>query len=362
MKYNLPNLLSLSRIIISPIFFFLIISDNSTHQIIACSLFILGAITDYADGYFARLFKEVSDWGKFFDPLADKILTSAAFLALAYMGILPFWMALAIILRDVSTTFLRIFADNERQSVNTSRTAKWKTFLQMLYIFIIVCAIIIQNLNFNAEYTFICADFLHSNLNYSLMLGITVFTIYTGVEYFAVNWELTKKLWSFEPVESLKNIDYNFTTLYKIGKFPYAPGTVASLVSALIAFLPFHNIRLSMFTVALISFFLAIPSVARMEKKYGDDPGFIVIDEAVAMWLIYSYPFLPLNWLWIALAFVLFRFFDIVKPFPVNLFNNRKGALYVMLDDVVCAALTIICGHIIYYAMNLAALTYLISK
>lgn len=176
MKYNLPNMVSLSRIVISPFFLMLLISGDKFKIKISVILFIVGAITDYLDGWLARKYHQVSSWGKFFDPLADKVLTTSAFVAFVIMGIIPGWMVSVIILRDLATTWLRKIGEKRGKPVDTSRSAKTKTFLQMGFI-----AYILSLLAFDLT------NVLYSDFTYWFMFVLTGYTVWTLVEYLTNN-------------------------------------------------------------------------------------------------------------------------------------------------------------------------------
>lgn len=103
----LPNQLTVLRIILTPVFVYLFLMDDPVLKQISLGVFILAAITDWYDGWLARKFNYITAWGKFLDPLADKILTSSAFFAFVFLGVLPLWMVIVIAARDFFVTFLR---------------------------------------------------------------------------------------------------------------------------------------------------------------------------------------------------------------------------------------------------------------
>lgn len=191
----LPNQLTILRIILTPVFFYLFLSETPLLKQISIIVFILAALTDWYDGWLARKFNYITNWGKFWDPLADKILTSAAFLGFVLLGVLPFWMVIIILVRDFVITALRAYADYKGHSFPTSKYAKWKTFLQMTflyYLLVIYTAIntiqiykgneVLFNLLISGEYI------------YFSMLLITVITLHSGITYFYKNWHLIMRL------------------------------------------------------------------------------------------------------------------------------------------------------------------------
>lgn len=137
------NIVTTIRIILIPVFVFLLLapwtswlSDPVIAQIakpwIAAAVFALLALTDGLDGYLARSRNEVTNLGKFLDPLADKILVTAALLALIELGKLPAWIALIIIGRDFLVSGLRMVASAEHQVISASNLGKSKTTLQII--------------------------------------------------------------------------------------------------------------------------------------------------------------------------------------------------------------------------------------
>lgn len=191
----LPNQLTVLRIILTPVFLVLFLSDDPLMVQISLGVFILAAITDWYDGWLARKFNYITEWGKFLDPLADKILTSTAFVALVILGILELWMVILIILRDIIVTLLRLFADHRKISFSTSRSAQWKTFLQMFFLYYLLLVYTARTVDWIKN---INQDLLNNLMNpyliYYTMLIITLFTLFTGFTYIFSNRTLIKQL------------------------------------------------------------------------------------------------------------------------------------------------------------------------
>jgi len=122
--------------------------------------------------------------GVYLDPLADKVLTSFAFLLFFIEGIMPFWMMLVIVIRDIAMTVLRSYHEFKGSTIKTSYIAKVKTFIQMTYIFLILFLMIIITFNVDGSLKTSVNHFLYSDVNYYLMLLVTLITFYTGVSYF----------------------------------------------------------------------------------------------------------------------------------------------------------------------------------
>ncbi|OQB39660.1 MAG: putative CDP-diacylglycerol--glycerol-3-phosphate 3-phosphatidyl-transferase 2 [candidate division CPR1 bacterium ADurb.Bin160] len=180
---QLPNILSLIRLIISPVFFILLISENRDFNCIALPVFFIGAVTDYFDGWLARKIKAVSKFGKFFDPLADKFLTGFAFLGFVKLSIAPLWMVLIIIFRDVLTTTMRIYPSSMSKPIDTSKTSKIKTFIQMVFISIILVAFTLIKCNFSFIRQENLINFIYSDFTYYFLLLIVILTLWTLYEY-----------------------------------------------------------------------------------------------------------------------------------------------------------------------------------
>jgi CDP-diacylglycerol--glycerol-3-phosphate 3-phosphatidyltransferase len=147
-------------------------------------IYLVAALTDWLDGYLARKFGEVTSHGVFLDPLADKVLTTSAFIALVVHDIVPLWMFVVIIVRDFGVTAMRSIADDRGMAMQTSYAAKVKTFSQMI---VIAWALILFWLHkqspSSTEYLYL----LSSEVTGVAMLIVTLLTIYTAIHYIIVN-------------------------------------------------------------------------------------------------------------------------------------------------------------------------------
>lgn len=189
MKLNLPNIISWLRIVIVPFFFYLLVWGGKGAVELACILYFIASASDFFDGWLARKYGEVSNFGKFLDPLADKILTTAAFIAFVILGIVELWMVIIIVLRDFGTTFLRIYLENRGKDFKTSLAAKWKTAFQMFFIALILMLLLLKETKGFTEKILgttieTINQFLYSDIIYYAMLVITVISVWTGIEYF----------------------------------------------------------------------------------------------------------------------------------------------------------------------------------
>jgi CDP-diacylglycerol--glycerol-3-phosphate 3-phosphatidyltransferase len=195
----LPNQLTIARIVLTPVFMYLFLSDNPLMKQISLGVFIVAAITDWYDGWLARKFNYITAWGKFLDPLADKILTSSAFIAFIYLDVLELWMVLIIVVRDFLITGLRAYAEYRKQYFSTSILAKWKTFFQMVFIYYLLLIYVLGTVGYIEEnYQNLWSILKNETMIYWLMFGITFFTLITGIKYIFNNRLLIKKLASLK--------------------------------------------------------------------------------------------------------------------------------------------------------------------
>ncbi len=195
----LPNQLTTLRIILTPIFLYLFLSGDPTLVRISFIVFLVAAITDWYDGWLARKFNYITNWGKFMDPLADKILTSSAFFGFVFLDVLSLWMVIVIVARDFIITFLRIYADYKKIKFSTSRLAQIKTFSQMFFLYYLLLFYVLRTFeNLANDYADIFNILLNEQLIYWTMFAITVFTAYTGINYFVNNRKLIGRLFTGE--------------------------------------------------------------------------------------------------------------------------------------------------------------------
>ena len=141
MLFNLSNILTISRIIVIPIILLLIYMKSPLSGWMAFFLFCAAGITDYFDGYFARIRKEISNLGTFLDPIADKLLVASVILILTSKGVINEWEtipALIILLREIAVSGLREYLAGIKVSVPVSSIAKLKTSLQLIALGILI--------------------------------------------------------------------------------------------------------------------------------------------------------------------------------------------------------------------------------
>lgn len=162
---NLPNVFLLYRFLAVPVFIVFFMLD---WQIATLAVFITAAISDFFDGYFARKLGLVNDFGKLMDPLADKILVSAAFICLCEAGVVPAWAVVVIVAREFLVTGLRGLATTKGVVMAAGWSGKIKTVLQMTAIGFLLCS----GLWYLGE------------IGIWIMWAAVAATIYSGAEYF----------------------------------------------------------------------------------------------------------------------------------------------------------------------------------
>jgi CDP-diacylglycerol--glycerol-3-phosphate 3-phosphatidyltransferase len=135
---NLPNLLTMGRIVAIPFFVWLLDTPTPVRGFWACMVYTAAAITDVLDGYLARKLGVVSVLGKFLDPLADKLIVMAALVWLVPMGRIPAWVVVLLLARELSVTGLRSVAASEGVVISAGQEGKTKTALQMIGIVALV--------------------------------------------------------------------------------------------------------------------------------------------------------------------------------------------------------------------------------
>ena len=129
--WNLPNAISILRIFTAPVLILLLLSPDRKTGLIAAIIFAIAALTDWLDGYLARRMGVITTFGKFLDPLADKLLIVTSLVMLVALGRAPAWMVALIIGREMAVTGLRAMASLDGVVIAASALGKYKTVLQI---------------------------------------------------------------------------------------------------------------------------------------------------------------------------------------------------------------------------------------
>ena len=178
---NWPNRLSLMRIGSVPVLTLLLMLDNVMWaRYAALFLFIAASITDFVDGHIARKYNLVTNFGKFIDPVADKLLVLSTMVMLSWHGLLPAWIVVAVLFRELAVDGLRLVAVEQGKVIAAGKLGKIKTACQM--------TMIITHLVYFAKF-----PLLHYLANWLLIptqIAVLVMTIWSGVDYFVRNKEV----------------------------------------------------------------------------------------------------------------------------------------------------------------------------
>lgn len=184
-KFSIPNIFSYLRIVLIPVFIYLLTIKTAQAWMWALIVFCIASFTDFVDGWLARRLKQESEFGKFIDPIADKFLVISALIAIIavdpYFEFFDSWMIVIIVARDVLITVMRWFAIQRGRSLRTSRFGKFKTAFQMMSIVIIIMIYMIKKLGFFET---------HVSVPYWIMLAVTIMTALSGLRYLFTNWQL----------------------------------------------------------------------------------------------------------------------------------------------------------------------------
>ena len=190
---NLPNALTIFRVILTPFFIYLLFSSSMYSNLYALIIFILASVTDAFDGYYARKYNIETEFGNFLDPLADKILVSSAFISFYLLDLIELWMVVCILSRDFFITCLRIVMKKNGQSLKTSRIAKSKTAVQLILIIFILIFLAVEKME-ASMFSLFGNIILEYNIVYNATFIVSIFTFYTGFRYFQNNYDIIKKI------------------------------------------------------------------------------------------------------------------------------------------------------------------------
>lgn len=199
---NVPNKITISRILLVPIFMIVLFLPIPYANLIAALIFVIAAVTDGIDGHIARSTNQVTNFGKFLDPLADKLLVTSALIALVGQSKLPSWVAIIIIAREFIVTGLRLIAVNEGKVIAAGMSGKIKTVTQIIATVLLLLDPTVLNTSdaFMINKTF---DLINGFAGQPLIaiIGIlanvmvyvsTFFTIYSCVVYIKQNIDVLK--------------------------------------------------------------------------------------------------------------------------------------------------------------------------
>ena len=169
---NLPNKLSILRVLCIPVIVVLLYLESDGCRIAAGILFILASVTDYLDGHIARKHNLITDFGKFIDPVADKLLVLTTLIMLLHLGLMEAWIVIVILCRELSVDGLRMVAVTQGKVIAASKFGKLKTVSQM----VLITVSLLLNLScFHAWYMI------------ALSIIVVLLTVLSAVDYFLKN-------------------------------------------------------------------------------------------------------------------------------------------------------------------------------
>ena len=192
---NLPTQLTVLRILLTPVFLYTLFLEHIIFKFLSFLIFVIASLTDLYDGYYAKKYGYVTKWGKFLDPLADKILVSSALIAFNILGYIQLWVVIVIIARDFLITGLRSYALYKEHPITTREWARWKTFLQMSSVFVVFLFILLNDIATHQHQEFYIIKTLE-NIGFinKLMTFVALVTAITGILYLIENRKQIKSL------------------------------------------------------------------------------------------------------------------------------------------------------------------------
>jgi CDP-diacylglycerol--glycerol-3-phosphate 3-phosphatidyltransferase len=315
-KYSFlnPNTLSMIRGLIGLSLPFLILRPSPTAHLWAFILFLVGAITDYFDGWIARQYQMESAFGRWIDPFNDKILILAPMAAFAALNFYSIWWVVPIFLREILVTFCRTGWLLEGKSLGAEMMGKLKFGFQTVTVGI---AFVFLNL----------VPYPSCDVVTKLLFFILPFLVITTVALTLVSGAMF--LWNQRTHFGSEAFN-KYVLAVGVGLFPRAPGTWGSLLGVLLVFLTRWNPML----YGTVFLFLIVWGALAYERLTDPDPDpqYIVIDEVCGIFV--TFMLIPMTWVTALLGFLLFRLFDVFKPFPVRSLERIPRYWGIMADDL----------------------------
>lgn len=186
MKMNWPNRLSLIRIASVPVITLLLVLNKPWAMYVALFGFIFAAITDFVDGHIARKYNLVTNFGKFIDPVADKLLNLSAMIMLTLSGQLPHFAVIIILARELAVDGLRMVAVGQGRVIAAGNLGKIKTVSQM---FLIIFLMLVGRLTPMLPDAFRVIDLPVQIIGWAGTAWVVIITVWSGVDYFAKNFD-----------------------------------------------------------------------------------------------------------------------------------------------------------------------------
>lgn len=314
-QHNLPNGLSFLRALIGMGLPFLILIPSTSWHVVAVVLFILGAWTDYWDGWIARRQGLVSSFGKILDPTSDKILILCPLATFAALGFYSPWWLVPIFVREFVITFCRIGWLLENKAIGAEKLGKAKLVIQVVAVIAGLGLLLSKDFpSWNSTIP------LWEILTKTLIILTNLFTVVSGISVIKNNLAL------FQSPPFAK-----FVSAAGVGLLPGPAGTWGSLLG--LCLVPLVRWNAYLFAGITVSIFIAsYYAVKQLNLDKKSDPQFVVVDEVIGILL--TFMIAPVHALSLAAGFFLFRIFDILKPFPCRHMERLPGFWGIMMDDV----------------------------
>lgn len=188
---NLPNKLTILRIILAFAFILFLFMHGLAAKVLALIIFLVASATDVLDGYLAKKNNQITDFGKLMDPIADKILILSAFLAFVQMQLIPAWMVIIIIFREAAVTGLRALALTKGEVIPANHGGKHKTIWQTFAVFVILLLLVLKEAGLRgAGFWSDKAEAVYKDAIFVMMLITVVLTLASGLTYLVKNREV----------------------------------------------------------------------------------------------------------------------------------------------------------------------------
>lgn len=191
---NLPNKLTVLRMIMVPFFVLALLWPFPHHYLVALALFGIASYTDHLDGKLARKYHQITDFGKFMDPLADKILVISSLVCFVSLGLCDVWLVLLIIAREFMVTSIRLVAAGKGTVIAANNWGKIKTVSQIVAICVILLLQYIAELGSLELVQFVNQDvlMLFWAIGEIFLAIATFFAVLSGLVYLRQNWDIVK--------------------------------------------------------------------------------------------------------------------------------------------------------------------------
>ena len=185
---NLPNKLTVLRIILVAVFMFFLFLRGVPAKVLALVTFLVASFTDILDGYIAKKYDMVTDFGRLMDPIADKILVLSAFLAFVEMELIPAWMVVIIIFREMAVTGLRIAALSKGKIIAADDSGKHKMVSQVSSILAVLIFLIFREAGIKVfGFWNSSTERIYKEVIFVLLLITTILTLISGISYLVKN-------------------------------------------------------------------------------------------------------------------------------------------------------------------------------